>query len=43
MAPKACSRYSIPLIKLVGRTGFETVTSSVECRSGASGPALLSP
>ena len=29
MAPKVCSSYSIFLFNLVGRTGFEPVTSSV--------------
>jgi hypothetical protein len=33
MAPRACSRSSISISYLVGRTGFEPVTSSVsECR-----------
>jgi hypothetical protein len=33
--PKICSRYSISLSELVGRTGFEPVTSSVSGKSRA--------
>ena len=43
MAPRACSRCSIYLSYLVGRTGFEPVTSSVsECRSGTLGDIIPS-
>ena len=38
MAPKACSRHSVSLFNLVGRTRFELVTSSV---SGKRSPAEL--
>ena len=40
MAPKACSRRSIPVSYLVGRTGFEPVTSSVSGKADIQVKAL---
>ena len=41
MAPKPCSRYSISLFYLVGRTGFEPVTSPVSVPVYTSHSALV--